>query len=58
MNEICLGCLLVHKSLILVHLEGLLSIPETDPFPPSFFNVPFHGFCVQICMNYFSSIKY
>lgn len=57
-GEIGLGCLHVCKSQLSDRLEGKLGIPETEPFPPSFFNVPFHGFCFQICMNYFSSIKY
>ena len=58
MGEIGLGGLCGHKSAASVHVGGESSTPETNPFPPSFFNVPFHGFCFQICMNYFSSIKY
>jgi hypothetical protein len=46
-GEICLGCLHANKSPALVHLGGKLSLPETDPFPPSFLICLFMDFAFK-----------
>lgn len=46
------GCLCGCKSPAFVRL-GRIQLSRNRPIPSSFFNVPFHGFCFQICMNYF-----